>query len=614
MSALAWLLPLVLPLLAAGLALVLDARRAWLPVLLPLPALVLALTGAPGPPPDLTWILLDLRLALPGPGRVLLAMTALVWFAGGLALRSRAADSAGLTAAWLVTLTGNLGVVLAGDVVTLYTLYATMTFAAYPLVIHERTTEALRAGRIYIVLAVIGEALLISGLILATARAGTTDLAGIAAALGADDRSAVVLALVVAGFAVKAGIVPLHVWLPLAHPAAPVPASAVLSGAMIKAGLIGWLRVLPLGADSGGVPDVVTLAGTAMISVGVLTALYGAVVGVVQTRAKVVLAYSSVSQMGLITTLVGTALVVPAAAPLAVAAAVTYALHHGLTKAALFLGVGVLAATTSSRQWRAVVVGMALAGLALAGAPLTSGYVAKSAMKKAVAELVGSAGLWDDARLTTALAIGAVGTTLLMVRMLVVLVRTYPEPRRSGSLASTQPASQGRSQQPNRGPMIAWGPLVAWAALLVVGLAAAWVLPAALLPELSVPRPSLSSSWQAVWPVLVGAGLALGAAAFARLRRGAPQPTAEPAIPAGDLVVVAEALLRPVARELHRSLTPLTAVRQAIRAIGSSIQRTVQPGQGFTRLDERLTRWRLAGVFLALLIGALALTLIAPSG
>ncbi len=614
MSALAWLLPLLLPLVAAGLALLLDARRARLPVLLPLPALVLALTGAPGEPPDLTWILLDLRLDLPGPGRVLLAMTALVWLAGGIALRSRAADSPGLTAAWLVTLTGNLGVVLAGDVVTLYTLYAIMTFAAYPLVIHERTAEALHAGRIYIVLAVVGEALLISGLMLATARAGTTNLAGIAAALGANAGAAPVLVLVSAGFGVKAGIVPLHVWLPLAHPAAPIPASAVLSGAMIKAGLVGWLRLLPLGIEGSGTQDAVTFAGTMLISIGVLTALYGAVVGVVQTRAKVVLAYSSVSQMGLIATLVGAGLVVPAAAPLAVAAAVTYALHHGLTKAALFLGVGVLAATTSSRPWRAMVVGMALAGLALAGAPLSSGYVAKSAMKKAVAELAGSGGVWDDARLTTALAIGAVGTTLLMARLLIVLVRTYPEPRASGGGRSTRSATKGPSAQPSAGPLGAGTPLVAWGALLLVGLATTWVLPAALLSELSVPRPSPSSTWQATWPVLVGAGLAFGARQLARRRRGAAQPTASPAIAAGDLVLVAEALLRPVARELHRTLTPLTAVRQMIRAIGSAIQRTVQPGQGFTRVDERLTRWRLAGVFLVLLTAALALTLITPGG
>lgn len=156
-------------------------------------------------------------------------------------------------------------------------------------------------------------------------------------------------------------------------------------------------------------------------------------------------------------------------------------------------------------------------------------------------------------------------------------------------------------------------PVIAWIALLVVGLLATWVLPAALLSELSVPQPSLSSSWQATWPVLVGAGLAFGGVRLTR-RRATAQPATAPSVPAGDLVVIAEVLLRPVARLLHRALTPLTAVRQAVRAAGSAIQRTVQPGQGFTRVDERLTRWRLAGVFLVLLTGALVLALRAPGG
>jgi hydrogenase-4 component B len=115
--------------------------------------------------------------------------------------------------------------------------------------------------------------------------------------------------LLAAGFAVKAGIMPLHVWLPLAHPAAPVAASAVLSGALIKAGLIGWLRLLPLGGAAW--PGW----GTVFVVVGLTTAIAGALIGVAQTRPKVVLAYSSVSQMGIIATLVGVGLLAPAAAP-----------------------------------------------------------------------------------------------------------------------------------------------------------------------------------------------------------------------------------------------------------------------------------------------------------
>ena len=88
------------------------------------------------------------------------------------------------------------------------------------------------------------------------------------------------------------GLVPLHVWLPLAHPAAPMPASAVLSGAIIKAGVIGLIRFLPF---DGALPDW----GAVLTAVGLLTAFYGVAVGITQANPKTVLAYSSVSQMGL---------------------------------------------------------------------------------------------------------------------------------------------------------------------------------------------------------------------------------------------------------------------------------------------------------------------------
>jgi hypothetical protein len=103
---------------------------------------------------------------------------------------------------------------------------------------------------------------------------------------------------------------------------------------MIKAGLIGWLRVLPIGEVA--LPGWATL----VITLGLLTALGGVAVGLTQRNPKANLAYSSVSQMGLMMVLVGVALAVPDGAELSVAAAGVYALHHGLAKGALFLGVG----------------------------------------------------------------------------------------------------------------------------------------------------------------------------------------------------------------------------------------------------------------------------------
>jgi formate hydrogenlyase subunit 3/multisubunit Na+/H+ antiporter MnhD subunit len=121
-----------------------------------------------------------------------------------------------------------------------------------------------------------------------------------------------------------AGVYALHVWLPLAHPVAPTPASAVLSGAMIKAGLLGWLRFLPLGeAATPGWGNVCTIAGLAAAFDGVL-------VGCTQDNAKTVLAYSSISQMGFMTMAVGVGLTVPAVWTQALTATALYALHHAM--------------------------------------------------------------------------------------------------------------------------------------------------------------------------------------------------------------------------------------------------------------------------------------------
>jgi L-aminopeptidase/D-esterase-like protein len=108
----------------------------------------------------------------------------------------------------------------------------------------------------------------------------------------------VTILLLLLGFGLKAGLVPLHVWLPLAHPAAPMPASAVLSGAIIKAGIIGLVRFLPFEAGAPG-------WGIALGALGLFGAFYAVAFGVLQRNPKTILAYSSVSQMGVVMAALG---------------------------------------------------------------------------------------------------------------------------------------------------------------------------------------------------------------------------------------------------------------------------------------------------------------------
>jgi formate hydrogenlyase subunit 3/multisubunit Na+/H+ antiporter MnhD subunit len=405
-----------LPLLLSLLLLLPTGRGLWLRLapLAPLPALVLALTGASAQVLDLPWLLLGTRLGLDDTGRFFLLFTALTWLAAGVyghVYMNKDARRWGFWAFFLITQAGNLGVCLAQDAATFYLFFALMTFAAYGLVVHTRTEEAWRAGRVYLAMAVLGEVALVAGLMLAAHAAGSLYLTD----LGKTVMPVSAVGLLILGFGVKVGLPLLHLWLPLAHPVAPVPASAVLSGVMLKAGLLGWLRFLPLGHQA--LPE----AGAALMALGLLAMFYGVVVGLVQRDIKVVLAYSSVSQLGFMTLGVGAGLFAPWLWPVLLPAVGLYALHHALAKSALFLAAGV-ALQLGGRPW--LLAGLALPALALAGAPFTSGWLAKTALKDGLAGLPSP---WGGL-LGIALPLAAVGTTLLMARLLWLTSRLQGRP------------------------------------------------------------------------------------------------------------------------------------------------------------------------------------------
>jgi len=384
------LLPLVVlvwPLLlglSAAFPLLRDRALRLLP-LAPLPALVLALAGQSAQT-EVPELLLGVTLALDDAGRLLLGMTAGLWLAAGLFAQSMAGERnlALFTGFWCLTLTGNLGVFLAGDVITFYVAFAAVSLAAWFLVVHTRSPEALHAGRLYITLAVVGEVCLLAGFLIGVQAADSLIIADIRAALADAPLGGLAVALLVAGFGVKAGVVPLHVWLPLAHPAAPVAASAVLSGAIVKAGLVGFWLFLPPGAFGAG-----------LVALGLAGAFGAALWGLTQANPKAVLAYSTISQMGVMVALIGAGATAQAVA--------FHAFHHGLAKGALFLSVGLV--LTSSGLARRLALGLAaLAALSVAGLPLTGGGAVKAAAKAGLPEGLGLALTGTGA--TTALVMG----------------------------------------------------------------------------------------------------------------------------------------------------------------------------------------------------------------
>ncbi|NVJ19554.1 hypothetical protein HV826_36255 [Myxococcus sp. AM010] len=241
------LVAIFLPLVAAGLAAVRGPRR-WsgaLASVAALPALGLALAAGRSPSleVELPWLLLGARLGLDATSRPFLLATALLWTAAGVYAASYLAEDPRrhrFHALFLAAMSGNLGLVLSLDVISFYTAYAVMGFSTYGLVIHAGGPEAERAARVYMGFVIFSEVLVFAGLVFAVAAAGgALDVRAVAAGLGGSAWRDVALGLLLAGFGVKAGVLGLHAWLPLAHALAPTPASAVLSGAMLKAGVLG---------------------------------------------------------------------------------------------------------------------------------------------------------------------------------------------------------------------------------------------------------------------------------------------------------------------------------------------------------------------------------------
>jgi formate hydrogenlyase subunit 3/multisubunit Na+/H+ antiporter MnhD subunit len=492
-------LALPLAMLAACLSQGVRKRMAPLLAAAPLPALAAAFLSVDAPPLVLGEARVRLALALDFPGALLLGVAALLWISAGAYATSymRGVPNGGrFVVCWLMALSGCLGVFVVADMISFYLALAILTLGAAGLVFQDESPGARRAAAIYLGLALAGETLLLMGMVLLAAVIPGDSLLirDAAAALPGSPLRDLTAALLVVGLGLKAGLVPLHVWMPLAHGAAPMPASAVLSGAVVKAGIIGLLRFLPL---DHALPEW----GAVLATAGLFTALYAVAIGVTQPHPKVVLAYSSVSQMGFVVAVVGMGLAAGDGGVALLAA--FYAAHHVLVKGALFLAVGVVAATGARRLWP-VLVPAAVIGVGLGGLPLTGGLLAKLAVKEPL----------GDGLAAMVAVVSAIGTTALMLHFL----------RRVATTAAPDP---GSSAPP--------GLVLPWLIMAAASIAVPWVLwlgvPIGTVPEALGPE----ALWSALWPVLIGGVLAI---ALARWGDHLPR------IPEGDVAVAIDGAVR----------------------------------------------------------------------
>jgi hydrogenase-4 component B len=242
-------------------------------------------------------------------------------------------------------------VILSGDAFTFLVSWEFMSLMSWALVMaHHKEPGNTFAGYVYLVMASFGTLALLLAFGLLAGPQGHYDFESIRAVVGGHPLAGLVLILALIGTGSKAGLVPLHVWLPLAHPAAPSHVSALMSGIMTKVAIYGFIRIA---FDLLGPPQ--WWWSIALLTAGAITAVMGLLYAILQDDLKRLLAYSTVENIGIIFLGLGLALAFKAnglaeAAALAMTATLLHAVNHATFKSLLFFGAGSVLTATGERN------------------------------------------------------------------------------------------------------------------------------------------------------------------------------------------------------------------------------------------------------------------------
>lgn len=356
----------------------------------------LALLAGRGAPADLhlpwTLPLGELHFALDGLSAFFLLVVSLIsglsaLYGLGYQKHAQQHEPLGLSSALLPLLVlAMFSVVLARDGIVFLMAWELMTLASYFLVVHEgRRAEVRQAGLIYLIASQLGVIALFVLFALLAREAQSFDfdawqqLPPLSASL-----AGACFALALVGFGTKAGIWPFHIWLPLAHPAAPSHVSAIMSGVMIKLGIYGLFRLLPFFGE------VQSYWGLVLIALGIISGLVGVLQSLAQHDLKRLLAFCSVENIGIITLGLGIGLFgqsqkLPVIAFLGYAGALLHVLNHGLFKSLLFFAAGSVYNGTGcrdieklgglARRMPQTALFFLLGALAICGLPPLNGFV-----------------------------------------------------------------------------------------------------------------------------------------------------------------------------------------------------------------------------------------------
>lgn len=379
-----------LPLLAAAGAVVLP--RNWLAVsirvgLMPLPLLLVlptlevlesgtyrVLLAGHAAPLGISWQLDPLSLLMLW---LNVGMTLLVSLHANFAFAPDNQHAHRFWPLWLLLFASMNALLLSADLFNIYVTLELVTLTAIGLIALEGKPPALRAAMRYLLLALLASLLYLLGVGLIYGQTGVLDLYMLADLLDPGWLSVTAIALMIVGLLIKAAVFPLHAWLPAAHGNAPGPVSAILSAMVIKVSIYLIWRLWFWGIPDWNVNNAAVLLGL----LGALAIVYGSLAALVQQRLKMIIAYSTVAQLGYLL------LLFPLAGALGFQAASYHLLAHGMAKAAMFLAAAnILKSVGTDRLSRLAgidqrlpldVFALALGGVSIMGLPPSGGFLAK---------------------------------------------------------------------------------------------------------------------------------------------------------------------------------------------------------------------------------------------
>lgn len=400
---------------AAALAICFARRRGLARILATAAAVsalglsLLGLFGGPGPLAGLgatgQYFYIDalypISLVMDGFRGVHLVLISALWlislvFSEGYFQKTGGGDDRRYYAVTSLSLGGAMGVFLSANLLSLFVFFEIMSFASFLWVIQDRGSRAKKAGNLYLAVSVISGMVMLMGIFMLQNAFGSLELADMARAAGQGDPAVIytAAALVLVGFGAKAGMYPLHIWLPESYMVSPAPATAMFSAVLSKTGIYGII-VISATVFSADAPW-----GIALITAALLTMLWGGICALRADNMKLILAYSSMSQLGFIIFGIGMKSVLGGEGALAARGTVLHMLNHSVFKLSLFLLCGIVfmaLGTTELSKIKGIgrrrplfAASFLLCGAGMAGVPLLSGYVSKTLLHESVVEYLHS--------------------------------------------------------------------------------------------------------------------------------------------------------------------------------------------------------------------------------